>query len=996
MLKRNTFGLKAESSKLFILLLTIAACLASALYFIFIRGIVEAHTATFISVAYLIGHISSKRAEGEAELTKSKAYTESIIQNLLDTLVMVDAEAKIQTVNPATCQLLGYEEEELIGQPVGVIFAEEEARRFFQFFREPEKAKALRPQDTIRNRELICKAKDGRLIPMLFNASVLTDEEGNVTGVVAGAKDITELRLVETSLRRERNFSQNIVATIPDSLLVLDNDLRIKSANRTFYETFQTEPEKAIGSSISDILRDEGGRLSAELTRLLGTGDTLENFELLYQSEVLGERIFSISARRMLVAEEELVVLRDITKRKRAERRIERLNIMLRAIRNVNQLITREKDRDRLIESACKLLIETRGYHRAWIAILDEFGGLVTLTGSSFEKGFSSVANNWRNGMVPICVQKALRYSDPVVNRVSSSSDCAGCPLSEEHPVRTTMKARLAHAGRVYGVLSASYFRDVEIDKEELSLFGDLASDLALALHSIELEEAQKRMQHEIEKRQEYLASVLQNSPDSIITLDTANRIVEWNPGAERLFGYSYDEVVGKDIDDVVTRPDTEEKAIFFTRQALLRKEIPTMEVVRYRKDGTPLNLIRASSAVVIGDEVHGRMIIYTDITQRKRADEALKESEEKYRSLVHNVKLGICRSTPDPLGRFLEVNPAMEEITGYSREELLRMNVIDLYVHPRERGVVLELTRSRGKSAREILWKRKDGTEIVVWDTKFAVKDDAGQVLYLDAIVEDITERKLRDRELQELYAIEQQERQELEKEARARGQFINVLAHEMRTPLTPVMICAGMLRDAFSSNPESTHFKLTSNILKSTQAMVSRLDELLDLARFSSGTFALDWQVLDTRDFLEMVAAKFQPVAEDKEQRLVLELPETLPAIEADPSRLEQVLMNLLSNASKFSPEGRTITLRAVIEDNKLVVAIEDQGIGISSEEQARLFEPYHRIERDRWAFPGLGLGLAISKQIVEAHGGRIWLTSELGQGSTFCFSLPVGSSQ
>ncbi|MCL0094255.1 PAS domain S-box protein, partial [Dehalococcoidia bacterium] len=372
MLKGNTFGLKAESSRLLVLLLTIAACFASALYFVSIRGIAEVHThifyvpivlagmwyhkkavyvalffsmvlllaiyfsplsisiypvartATFIAVAYIIGYISSKRAEGEEELTKSKAYTESIIQNFLDTLIVVDAEARIQTVNPATCRLLGYTEEEVIGQPVGIIFEEEEeARRFFQFFREPEKVEAPRPQDTIRNRQLTYKTRDGRLIPMLFNASVLTDEGGSVTGMVAGAKDITELKLAAAEIRREKVFSQNIVATVPDSLLVLDKDLRIKSANRTFYETFQTEPEKVIGSSITDILGDEDGRLSAELTRLFGTGDMLENLQLLYQSEILGERIFNVTARGMLVAEEEeeeeLVVLQDITIRERAE-----------------------------------------------------------------------------------------------------------------------------------------------------------------------------------------------------------------------------------------------------------------------------------------------------------------------------------------------------------------------------------------------------------------------------------------------------------------------------------------------------------------------------------------------------------------------------------------------------------------------------------------------------------------------------------------------------
>jgi len=140
------------------------------------------------------------------------------------------------------------------------------------------------------------------------------------------------------------------------------------------------------------------------------------------------------------------------------------------------------------------------------------------------------------------------------------------------------------------------------------------------------------------------------------------------------------------------------------------------------------------------------------DTTERKRAEEALWESEEKYRSLVNNVKLGIFRSTPEPTGRFLEVNPAMEEITGYSREELLQMNVSDLYVHPEEREAILgQIASTIGKTTRELRFRKKDETEIVVSDTKVAVRDDTGKVLYFDGIVEDITERKQAEEALRE-----------------------------------------------------------------------------------------------------------------------------------------------------------------------------------------------------------------------------------------------------
>ncbi|MCG2721756.1 MAG: PAS domain S-box protein [Thermodesulfovibrionales bacterium] len=287
---------------------------------------IYAKDSTTVLTTIAQGTDITERKAAEDALAASKAYTESIIQNFLDTLIVVDAEAKIQTVNPETCHLLGYTEEELMRQPVGNIFAEEEeeeVRRVFQFFRQRETGETLRSQDTIRNRELTYKTKDGRLIPMLFNASVLNDEGGNVIAVVAGAKDITELKLAEAEIRKEKRLSENIIATVPESLIVLDKDFRIKRANRSFYKLFQTEPEKVMGSKIADILGDEDGKLSAELTKLVETEDTLENFELRYQSEKLGERILNITARGIIFAEEEeeeeeLVVIQDITKRKRA------------------------------------------------------------------------------------------------------------------------------------------------------------------------------------------------------------------------------------------------------------------------------------------------------------------------------------------------------------------------------------------------------------------------------------------------------------------------------------------------------------------------------------------------------------------------------------------------------------------------------------------------------------------------------------------------------
>lgn len=194
--------------------------------------------AVFV-VGILIRYISKRKHAKEA-LIATKAYAESIIKNFLDTLIVVDVETKIKTVNPATCHLLGYTKEEIIGQPISSIFAEEEeeVNRVFQFFRDPEISKDIGKDDTIRNKELNYKTKDGRLMSMSFNASVITDETGNVTSVVAGAKDLTEIKLAEEARRKSEESHmkviENIFKFIPNGLLVMTDKLHLFRENKAF------------------------------------------------------------------------------------------------------------------------------------------------------------------------------------------------------------------------------------------------------------------------------------------------------------------------------------------------------------------------------------------------------------------------------------------------------------------------------------------------------------------------------------------------------------------------------------------------------------------------------------------------------------------------------------------------------------------------------------------------------------------------------------------
>ncbi|MEW6143351.1 MAG: ATP-binding protein [Chloroflexota bacterium] len=237
-----------------------------------------------------------------------------------------------------------------------------------------------------------------------------------------------------------------------------------------------------------------------------------------------------------------------------------------------------------------------------------------------------------------------------------------------------------------------------------------------------------------------------------------------------------------------------------------------------------------------------------------------------------------------------------------------------------------------------------------------------------------------------------EQERYDQLQKEQRERILLINTLAHELKTPLTAIVASGGLLVEELQGETNEARRKLAENIVRAASKLEARLVELVEMAKSEKTGFSLKMQLIDIRPLLENIAAVFRPIAAAKRQTLTLELAESVPLVAGDRQRLEQVVMNLLSNASKFTPAGGKIWLSLVDDRKRLVVKVRDNGPGIAAAEQERLFRPYYRIEADRDRYEGLGLGLALCKQIITSHGGRIWVESRRGEGSTFAFSLPV----
>ncbi len=243
-------------------------------------------------------------------------------------------------------------------------------------------------------------------------------------------------------------------------------------------------------------------------------------------------------------------------------------------------------------------------------------------------------------------------------------------------------------------------------------------------------------------------------------------------------------------------------------------------------------------------------------------------------------------------------------------------------------------------------------------------------------------------------LYTQERAARIELEKQAKKRAEFATTITHELKTPLTSIIASAGLLSEEIPGGAEEPQQRLIQNIIHSAHTLEMRLSELVDVTKAEASEIRLQLQPLRIESLLQHAAWQIRPQVQSKKQRITLDLPGSLPMVEADTNRMEQVLLNLLANASKFTSDGGSITLRAMKRNANLIIEVQDTGIGISKENQTKVFQPYFRVESDRQRYPGLGLGLALAKQIIELHGGKIWVESELGKGSIFAFSLPLSN--
>jgi len=462
------------------------------------------------------------------------------------------------------------------------------------------------------------------------------------------------------------------------------------------------------------------------------------------------------------------------------------------------------------------------------------------------------------------------------------------------------------------------------------------------------------------------------------------------NPACLRLLGYqATEDLLGKNMHALVHHtqadgtPYAEEDSQMY---AAVRggEASHAAEVLQWRADGTSFLATYWSRPVRKAGALVGAVVSFLDISEQRRAEQALRESEEKYRELVENATYGIFRSNRE--GDFLDVNPALVAMLGYgSKSELMTSNLnSDIYENPSERASLLEMFETGARIDRaEVNWKRKDGKVIFVRESGRLVRRKDGKAEYFEVIVEDITERRSLEAQLRQAQKME------------AVGLLAGGISHDFNNHLSVILGNADLLLEKARSN-KLRHY--AEEIKKATQRATQLTRQLLAFSRKQ----VLYPALLDLNAVVgDVVKILRRLIGEDVQ--IVIEGETNLASVRADCGQVEQILMNLATNARDAMPDGGKFTIRTenaelgpddvaphpyVKPGSYVRLSVSDTGVGMSEEVRSRAFEPFYTTKLPG---RGTGLGLATVYGIVKQSGGYIWISSALGAGTVFDIYLP-----
>ncbi|MFX1418276.1 MAG: PAS domain S-box protein [Promethearchaeota archaeon] len=476
---------------------------------------------------------------------------------------------------------------------------------------------------------------------------------------------------------------------------------------------------------------------------------------------------------------------------------------------------------------------------------------------------------------------------------------------------------------------------------------------------------------------------IVDNANDLIAILDKDFKHEFINKNAYlNLLGYKEDEVIGTLVRDFV-HPEDIKLVSNATRKGLLRGEMIEQFRIRH-KNGHYIWVESKGSFIRDNDKIIGAIFISRDITYKKEAEQKLKESENKYRTLFESSTDGIYST--DMEGKFIEFNQAFLEMLGYSNEELLTKNNRQI-TPPQWYEIEDEITFTQLSEEESKIYEkefiRKDGLIIPVSVRFWILKDEQDDPYRIWAIVRDITENKKMEDELREIN--------------RLKSDFLRRASHELKTPLVSIKGFSDLIISKYSEELNPAIISNLEEINKGCERLKNIINNLLHISKLESPELKPRLEKEDLSFLIKYCVSELRPLSAKREHSINIEIHDTI-ITRFEKEEIHDVVSNLLMNAIKYTPAGKGwIDIKTEILEDFIVVSIKDNGIGFTKEEKGKIFQQFGKIERYDQGLDlgigGSGLGLYISKKIVEAHGGELWMESKgKNKGSTFYFSLPL----
>ena len=573
--------------------------------------------------------------------------------------------------------------------------------------------------------------------------------------------------------------------------------------------------------------------------------------------------------------------------------------------------------------------------------------------------------------------------------------------------------------GKLHSKLQSSY-KELEIlDKPLENVSDDMVNVIS--------DTGRKTRYSELDGLEEKYKTIFENSAVAITLTDKNERIILWNKYTEDLLGMNKDDLYMKPVELLYPPEEWRRIRSENVRQKGMQHHLETKMVQKNNE------LIDVDISLSVLKNHKGRVIgsvgVIRDITQRKMMELELQIAYEKLEQRVKERTAEILKSNEllkqeinerkkvewslkikdsaiessinaivfvYPTGAVTYVNPSFLNMWGYdSEKEILGKSAVKFW-HKKELYMeVMEATFNKGGWVGELVAEKSDGA---LFDTQLsanAVKDEEKNPICMMASFIDITARKKIEEKFRKSQMRIEQQNIQLKKLDKLKSNFLNITSHEIRTPMCSMKGYVQMLLKKTLGDVTEEQKRGLMVILRNVDRLDNLIQDILDISRLESGTMKFITEITDINKMIGEVAETMRLSADLKHVQIDEEMEDKLPELVIDQERIKQVLINIVNNAIKFSPDGTVIIIRAKKEEENVLFEVQDFGRGIPGDKQKKIFETFYQVDysMDR-TFGGAGLGLAISRGIVLAHGGSIWVESKLGKGSTFGFTLPVKS--